>query len=204
MVHGDDNGLVLPPRVAPVQVMIIPIAAHKLGVIEAAETLRTELSQSYRVKIDSSDKMPGWKFSEYEMKGVPLRLELGPRDLEKNQCLAVRRDTGEKIALSLDTLTQSVSALLDDIHENLLNKAQERMDSRISSAADWDSFVRLVAEKPGFIRALWCGDPACEQTVKDETGATSRCIPFDQQPAEGLCICCQKKAKHMVIWGKAY
>lgn len=204
MVHGDDNGLVLPPRVAPVQVMIIPIAAHKPGVIEAAETLRTELSQSYRVKIDSSDKMPGWKFSEYEMKGVPLRLELGPRDLEKNQCLAVRRDTGEKIALSLDTLTQSVSALLDDIHENLLNKAQERMDSRISSAADWDSFVRLVAEKPGFIRAHWCGDPACEQTVKDETGATSRCIPFDQQPAEGLCICCQKKAKHMVIWGKAY
>lgn len=204
MVHGDDNGLVLPPRVAPVQVVIIPIAGHKPGVLEKARELCSRLEKTMRVKLDTSDKMAGWKFSEYEMKGVPLRLEVGPRDLENNQCVGVRRDTGDKIILSLDDLEQSVQDLLDQIHSRMYEKALQSLESRIYEASDWASFTRLAGSQPGFIRAMWCGDEACEQKIKDETGATSRCMPFEPEQQQGACVCCGRPASRMVVWGKAY
>jgi prolyl-tRNA synthetase len=204
MVHGDDSGLVLPPRVAPVQVVVIPIAAHKPGVLEKAQQIQSQLSASFRVKLDSSDKMPGWKFSEYEMKGVPLRLELGPRDLQQNQCVAVRRDSGEKMVLSLDNLAADVAVLLDQVHDGLYQKAQGSLASRIRDAADKNSLSDLIANKPGFVKAMWCGDAACEQQIKEETGATARCIPFEQETVAETCVCCGRPAHHMVIWGKAY
>lgn len=204
MVHGDDNGLVLPPRIAPLQVALIPIAAHKPGVLEKASELQVRLAQNLRVKLDLSDKQPGWKFSEYEMKGVPLRLEIGPRDLEHNQCVAVRRDTGEKIILPLDQLEQSVQNLLDQIHDNLYQRAMQSRDSRITDAVTYAGLVDLAEHNPGFIRAMWCGDTACEQKIKDETGATSRCLPFEQERLSDTCICCGKPAEKLVIWGKAY
>jgi prolyl-tRNA synthetase len=204
MVHGDDNGLVLPPRVAPLQIVIIPIAAHKPGVLDQAEKLKERLSETFRVKVDSSDKMPGWKFSEYEMKGVPLRLEIGPRDLEKNQCVAVRRDTGEKTIVSLDDVETAVQDLLDQVHDALYARALQSMNSRISIAADWQELTEAVKNKPGFVKAMWCGDAACEQKIKDETGATSRCLPFEQAVVASTCVCCRKPAEKLVIWGKAY
>ncbi|MEA4888931.1 MAG: proline--tRNA ligase [Clostridiaceae bacterium] len=204
MVHGDDNGLVLPPRIAPLQVAIIPIAAHKPGVLEKASAIRDQLAKTFRVKLDQSDKMPGWKFAEYEMKGVPLRLEIGPRDLEHNQCVAVRRDTGEKTVLPLDQLEQSLQTLLDQIHDHLYERALQSRDSRTYQALSWPELVGLVAGKPGFVEAMWCGDPACEQKIKDETGASSRCLPFDQTPLTDTCVCCGKPADKRVVWGKAY
>jgi prolyl-tRNA synthetase len=204
MVHGDDSGLVLPPRVAPVQVAVIPIAAHKPGVLERAVTITAQIGQTLRAKLDVSDKQPGWKFSEYEMKGVPLRLEIGPRDLENNQAVAVRRDTGAKLALSLDGLAESLQVLLDEIHANLYARALQSRDSRIYQAAAWDEFTELVAGKPGFCKAMWCGSQACELKIKEETGATSRCLPFDQTPVSDSCICCGQPAEQLVIWGKAY
>jgi prolyl-tRNA synthetase len=204
MVHGDDNGLVLPPRVAPLQVVIIPIAAHKPGVLEQAEQLKERLAKTLRVKVDSSDKMPGWKFSEYEMKGVPLRLEIGPRDLEKNQCVAVRRDTGEKTIVSLDSVESAVQSLLDQVHDTLYQRALQSLNNRISDATGWQELTDAINSKPGFFRAMWCGDAACEQKIKDETGATSRCMPFDQEAIADACVCCGKPADKLVIWGKAY
>lgn len=204
MVHGDDSGLVLPPRIAPLQTVIIPIAAHKAGVLEKAQEIKAELAKSFRVKLDDSDKMPGWKFSEYEMKGVPLRIELGPRDLEQNQCVAVRRDNGEKIVLSLDGLADSVQGLLDDIHDGLYQRALESLESRVYDAADWQTMSKLIAEKPGFVRAMWCGDLECELKIKEEIGATSRCMPFEQVQVAETCVCCGKPAQKQVVWGKAY
>lgn len=204
MVHGDDSGLVLPPRIAPLQTVIIPIAAHKAGVLEKAQEIKAELAKSFRVKLDDSDKMPGWKFSEYEMKGVPLRIELGPRDLEQNQCVAVRRDNGEKIVLSLDGLADSVQGLLDEIHDGLYQRALESLESRVYDAADWQTMSELIAEKPGFVRAMWCGDLECELKIKEEIGATSRCMPFEQVQVAETCVCCGKPAQKQVVWGKAY
>ena len=204
MVHGDDSGLVLPPRIAPLQTVIIPIAAHKAGVLEKAQEIKAELAKSFRVKLDDSDKMPGWKFSEYEMKGVPLRIELGPRDLEQNQCVAVRRDNGEKIVLSLDGLADSVQGLLDDIHDGLYQRALESLESRVYDAADWQTMSKLIAEKPGLVRAMWCGELECELKIKEEIGATSRCMPFEQVQVAETCVCCGKPAQKQVVWGKAY
>jgi prolyl-tRNA synthetase len=204
MVHGDDNGLVLPPRIAPLQVVLIPIAAHKPGVLDKVRQVKDQLAVQFRVKMDDSDKMPGWKFSEYEMKGVPLRLEIGPRDLENNQCVAVRRDTREKVVLSLDNLAAEVAVLLDSIHEGLYQKALQSMEARIYEAADWTAFSQLISEKPGFVRAMWCGELACELKIKEQTGASSRCQPFDQTPVGDTCICCGKPATKLVVWGKAY
>ena len=204
MVHGDDSGLILPPRIAPVQIAIIPIASHKPGVLEKATAIANGLGKAFRVKIDTSDKQPGWKFSEYEMKGVPIRLEIGPRDLENNQCVAVRRDTGEKMTLSLDNLEQSLQTLLDQIHDTLLARAEQSLNSRIYDAADYDTFADLISNKPGFVRALWCGDLACELAIKEKTTATSRCIIEQENEVSGTCICCGKPASQLVIWGKAY
>ena len=204
MVHGDNSGLVLPPMVAPTQVIIIPIAQHKEGVLEKAEALREKLSKSCRIKLDDSDKSAGWKFSEYEMKGVPLRLEVGPKDLEKNQAVLARRDTGEKIIVSLDELEEKIPALLQEVQNNLLQKATDRRNSKTYTATNMEEFERTLNETPGFVKAMWCGEQACEDAIKEKTAATSRCIPFDQEAVSDTCVCCGKKAKHMVYWGRAY
>lgn len=204
MVHGDDNGLVLPPAVAPIQLIIIPIAQHKEGVLEKAYELKDKLSKIARVKLDDSDKMPGWKFSEYEMKGVPLRLEVGPKDIEKNQVVLVRRDNREKIFVSMDELEEKISEVLKQIQKDLLEKARQHRDAHTYVAKNMEEFEKIINETPGFIKAMWCGDEACETLIKEKTGATARCIPFEQEQLSKHCVCCGKEAKHMVYWGKAY
>jgi prolyl-tRNA synthetase len=203
MAHGDNSGLVLPPNVAPVQVVIVPIAQHKEGVLEKAQSLKDSLS-SIRVKLDSSDKKPGWKFSEHEMKGVPIRLEIGPKDIEKNECVIARRDTGEKIPLSLDSLEESLKDVLGQIQANLLDKARKHLESRTFSASSLGEMGSILDAAPGFVKAMWCEDPACEEKVKEATGASSRCIPFEQERISDTCVCCGKKADKMVYWGRSY
>lgn len=203
MVHGDNSGLVLPPAIAPTQVIIVPIAMQKGGVVEKANELKDRLS-NFRVKVDDSDKSPGWKFSEYEMKGVPIRLEVGPKDIEKNQVVLARRDSGEKIIVSMDNLEEEVAKLLEDIQHSMLENARARRDSKTYVAKNMDEFEKIINETPGFIKAMWCGDQACEDKIKEMTGATSRCIPFEQEEISDTCVCCGKKAKHMVYWGRAY
>ena len=205
MVHGDDNGLVLPPAIAPIQIVIVPVAMHKEGVLDRANALADELkAKGFRVKIDDSDKMPGWKFAEWEMKGVPLRIEIGPRDIENNQCMTVRRDNGEKLPVSLDEIGEKAQEILDNVHDALYEKALASRESRIYDVTDYDEFCKTIAEKPGFVRAMWCGDKECELKIKDDTQATSRCMPFEQETLSDKCVCCGRPAKHMVVWGKAY
>ncbi|NMM65324.1 proline--tRNA ligase [Clostridium sp. P21] len=204
MVHGDDSGLKLPPRIAPIQVIIVPIAQHKEGVLEKAAELKERVSKVARVKIDSSDKMPGWKFAEYEMKGVPVRLEVGPKDIEKNQVVLVRRDTREKIIVPMDELETKIPSLLDDIHNSMFEAAKKVRDEKTSTAVNMDEFKDIVENKTGFVKAMWCGDRACEDKIKEETGATSRCIPFKQEKVSDTCVCCGKKADKVVYWGRAY
>lgn len=204
MVHGDDNGLVLPPRVAPVQLVIIPVQGHKPGVMEKAAELKSQLAKVARVKIDDTDKQPGWKFAEHEMRGVPIRLEVGPKDMEKEQVVLVRRDTHEKLFVPMAELETTVAKLLDDIHDNMLQKALTLRESRTTNAKDMDEFVAQLDGKQGFIRAMWCGDRACEDAIKEKTAATSRCMPFDQTPVGETCVCCGKPASKLVVWGRAY
>ena len=204
MVHGDNSGLVLPPRIAPKQLMVVPIAMHKEGVAEKATELCNTLKKTVRADIDLSDKTPGWKFAEYEMKGIPVRLEIGPKDIENNCCVLVRRDTGEKQVVSLDGIEETVAKLLDDIQNNLFNKALEHRNEHTYVASNYDEFKEIVETKPGFVKSMWCGDEACELKIKEDTGATARCMPFDQEELGETCVCCGKKAKTMVYWGKAY
>lgn len=205
MTHGDNNGLVMPPRIAPTQVMVIPIAQHKEGVIDKAQSLVSRLKAAgYRTKTDVSDQSPGWKFAEYEMKGVPLRVEIGPKDMEQNQCVLVRRDTGEKSVVSLDTLEASVSALLEDIHQTLFARAKKNLDEHTYQANSLEEARRLQEEKGGFIKTMWCGEEACEIRMKEEAGMTSRCMPFAQESLGETCAICGKPAKTMVYWGVAY
>ncbi len=204
MVHGDDSGLVLPPEIAPLQVVIIPIQQHKEGILEKANEVKDRLSKHVRVKVDYSDKMPGWKFSEYEMRGVPLRLELGPKDIEKNQCVIVRRDNREKIFVLLDELEIKIPQILAELQRALFDKAVAMRDKKTYVATGIDEFTKIIEETPGFIKAMWCGDRECEDLVKEKTGATARCLPFEQEELSDKCFCCGKPAKHMVVWGKAY
>ena len=204
MVHGDDNGLKLPPRVAPVQVMIVPIQQKKEGVLEKADELCAKLSEIARVKVDKTDKSPGFKFAECEMRGIPLRVEIGPRDIENNQCVVVRRDTGEKLTVSLDELEAKVAELLDTIQKDMLEAARAHRDSHTYTAKNWDEFVDTINNKPGFIKAMWCGETECEENIKAETGATTRCMPFEQETISDVCVCCGKPAKKMVYFGRAY
>ncbi len=204
MTHGDDNGLVLPPAVAPVQVVILPIAQHKPGVLEKARELTERLSAVARVKMDDSDNSPGWKFAEYEMKGVPLRLEIGPRDIENNQCVLVRRDNREKTVVSLDELETKIPELLQVVHDGLYQKALARRESMTYTATTLDELCAIADQKPGLIKAMWCGDEACELQLKEQAGVTSRCMPFEQEQLSDTCVCCGKPAKKMVVWGKAY
>ncbi len=205
MVHGDDDGLVLPPKVAPVQVAIIPIAQHKEGVLDKAFELADVLKKNYRVKVDDSDHAPGWKFSQYEMKGVPLRVEIGPKDIEKGQCVVVRRDTREKIFTPIENLPAQIEKSLQDIHDAMYEKALKNMQEKTYTARNYDEFIDIAKNKPGFIKAMWCGDSACEDKLKDVTGGVkSRCIPFEEEHIADTCVCCGKPAKHQVYWGKQY
>lgn len=204
MVHGDNSGLVLPPRIAPVQVMIVPIMQKKEGVLEKAEELRKRLVSGFRVKVDNSDKSPGWKFSEQEMRGIPVRIELGPKDIEANQCVIVRRDTREKLVVSLDEVEERLSEILLTMQKDMLERARAHRETHTYEARNYEEFKDTIANKPGFVKAMWCGDEACEKKIKEETTATSRCMPFEQEHIADTCVCCQKPAKAMVYWGKAY
>ena len=205
MTHGDDNGLVLPPDIAPVQAVIIPVASHKPGVIEKATELKEMLSKNYRVKLDDSDNSPGWKFAEYEMKGVPLRIEIGPRDIENNQCVVAMRVGGEKVAVSLDEINLVVGQKLEEIRALMYKKALENRENKTYCCKTMDEIKDTLAEKgDGFVMAMWCGDEKCEDKVKEITGVGSRCIPFDQKDIDDKCVCCGKPATCMVCWGKAY
>ena len=204
MTHGDNNGLVLPPAVAPVQVVILPIAMHKEGVLDKAMELRDRLAATFRVKVDDSDNSAGWKFAEYEMKGVPLRLEIGPKDIANNQCVLVRRDNREKTFVSLDQLEAAIAEQLEAVRAGLYEKALARREEMTYSAKTLEELKDLAEHKPGFIKAMWCGDLACEEALKEEAGVTSRCIPFEQEQLADTCVCCGKPAKHMLYWGKAY
>ncbi len=205
MVHGDDNGLVLPPRVAPTQLIIIPIQQKKEGILDKAYELADTLNASgIRVKVDDSDKSPGWKFSDAEMRGIPLRLEVGPRDLQNNQCVIAKRNNGEKITLPLDeNLSDTIKQLLDDIHDEMYEQAKKFRDEHINSASTFDEFVEILNTKGGYVKLPWCGDEACEVKIKEETAATSRCIDVDAH-VSGVCPICGKKAKHIVYFARAY
>ncbi len=205
MTHGDDNGLVLPPAVAPIQVVIIPVSQHKEGVLEAANALKDRLAGSFRVKLDDSDNSPGWKYAEYEMKGVPLRIEIGPRDIESNQCVIVTRHNREKSFVSLDGIEEAVAEKLVAVRDGMYEKALENRNARTYDCKTIDEINSSLSEKgDGFVRAMWCGDEECEDKVKELTGVGSRCIPLYQETISDTCVCCGKKAKHMVLWAKAY
>lgn len=204
MTHGDDNGLVLPPAVAPVQIVILPIAMHKEGVLDKANEIAQKLSKDFRVKVDDSDNSAGWKFAEYEMKGVPLRLEIGPKDIANNQCVLVRRDNREKTFVSLDELETKIPELLQDVQNGLYEKALNRREEMTYSVTNLDEMIENAENRPGFIKAMWCGELACEEKLKEVAGVTSRCIPFEQEKIAETCVCCGKPAKHMLYWGKAY
>ncbi len=205
MTHGDNNGLVLPPAVAPIQVIVVPVAAHKPGVLDKAQELLAALkADGIRAKIDDSDNSLGWKCAQWEMKGVPLRLELGPRDIENGQCVCVRRDNFEKITVSLDELTVKVPELLENVQQGLFDKAKQNLDSHIFEAHSLEEAKRLQEEHGGFIKTMWCGDLECELAMKEKAGMTSRCIPFEQEHLGDTCPICGKPAKHMIYWGVAY
>ena len=205
MVHGDDSGLVLPPRVAPVQTVVIPIQQKKEGVLEGAEEIKKTLKAAgLRVSLDERDKSPGWKFAEAEMRGVPVRVEIGPRDLAEGKCVLVRRDTREKLVVEIANVAEEVSKLLEQIHNDMFARAKAHLESHISDAFTYDEFKDAVENKPGFIRAMWCGDEACELKIKEDTTATSRCMPFEQEKISDVCVCCGKPAHKLVYWGKAY
>ena len=204
MTHGDDNGLVLPPAIAPVQVEVIPIAQHKEGVIEKATELCERLKAQFRTEIDISENTPGWKFAQYEMRGVPLRLEIGPKDIAEDQCVLVRRDTREKTFVKLENLESEVTRLLSEIHDNLYNKALANREVHTYVARTWEEVKAAADSHNGFYKTMWCGDLACEMRMKDEIGVTSRCMPLVQEHISDVCPCCGKPAKHSIIWGKAY
>ena len=204
MTHGDDNGLVLPPAVAPIQVIIVPVAMHKEGVLEKAREIETRLKKICRVKVDDSDQSPGWKFAQYEMKGVPLRLEIGPKDIEKNQCVLVRRDNREKIFVPLDNIEEEIPKALELVRQGMYDKAYKRREEMTYIAKNLDELKNIADTKPGFIKAMWCGSQECEEKLKEISGVSSRCIPFEQEHLSDECVCCGKKADKMLYWGKSY
>ncbi len=205
MAHGDNRGLKLPPRVAPIQAVIIPIAAHKEGVTEKAQEIYNNLLEKYRVKLDLRDSYStGYKFNDWEMRGVPVRIEMGPRDIENGVCILVRRDTLEKKEVKLENLSEELGKLLEDIQANMFAECKKRLEEKTTIATNLEQFTKSMNEHQGFIKAMWCGDEACEDKIKELTGAKSRCIPFNQEHISDTCVCCGKKADKMVIWGRQY
>ncbi|MCH5317661.1 MAG: proline--tRNA ligase [Eubacterium sp.] len=205
MTHGDDNGLVLPPAVAPIQAIVIPVAQHKEGVLEKANEVCDRLKKICRAKIDASNNTPGWKFAEYEMKGVPIRIEIGPKDIENNQCVIVTRHNREKTFVSLDELETVIPQKLQEVRDGIYNAALENRERRSYVCKTLDEITKALEENgDGFVKAMWCGDEECEDKVKELTGVGSRCIPFEQENLADTCVCCGKPAKHMLYWGKAY
>lgn len=204
MTHGDDRGLVLPPDVAPIQAVIVPIAQHKEGVLEKCAEIASELS-GYRVKLDDSDNSAGWKFAEYEMKGIPVRIEIGPRDIENGVCVMVTRHDNNKEIVPLEGIADTLARKLAEVRDGLYAKALENRERRTYSCKTLEEITAKLAENgDGFVKAMWCGDPECESKIKELTGVGSRCIPFEQDNISDKCICCGKEAKQMVYWGKAY
>ena len=204
MAHGDDDGLILPPAIAPIQVVIVPVAAHKPGVLEKCRELAENLGKVARVRLDDSDKQPGWKFAQWEMKGVPLRIEVGPRDLEKNQCVLVRRDTREKQFVSLDALSELIPQQLAALGQDLYDRALANREARTWSAATMDEVKDIVSKNTGFVKTMWCGELACEEAMKEQAGLSSRCMPYEQEHIADVCPVCGKPASKMVVWGIAY
>jgi len=205
MVHGDDSGLVLPPKIAPVQAAVIPIMQKKEGVLEKAFEVKEQLIKAgLRVKLDDSDKNPGWKFAEQEMRGIPVRVELGPRDIEAGQAVIVRRDTREKKTVKIEELAVQIQEVLDQMHKDMFDRAYAHREEHTYVAVNYDEFKEIAARQSGFIKAMWCGSQACEDQIKEDTTATSRCMPFEQEQLSDVCVCCGKPAKKMVYWGKAY
>ncbi len=205
MTHSDDNGLVLPPAIAPIQVVVIPVAMHKEGVLEAAKVLESRISAlGVRTKLDDSDQSNGWKYAEYEMKGVPLRVEIGPKDMEKGQCVIARRDTGEKYFVSQDDLETKVQELLRDVHDNLYDAAAQRLATRVYPCTTVEEIRDAAQNKHGFAKSMWCGNEACEVALKELAGVSSRCMPLEQEHLGDVCPVCGQPAKHSIVWGIAY
>ena len=200
MVHGDDSGLVLPPRIAPTQAVVVPIAMHKEGVLEEASKLRDAIAAAgIRVKLDDTDKSPGWKFSEQEILGIPARIEIGPKDIEAVQCVIVRRDNREKTVVAIDDAAAELQRILDQEHNDMYERAKKHLYDNLFTVTDYETFKDTIANKPGFVKAMWCGDLACEMKIKEDTTATSRCMPFEQEKLSDVCVCCGKPAKTMVL-----
>jgi prolyl-tRNA synthetase len=204
MVHGDNEGLVLPPKVAPVQICIVPIQQKKEGVLDTAYSLRDRLKGSFRVKVDDTDKTPGYKFAEAEMRGYPIRVEVGPKDIEAGKCVICRRDTREKIEVALDELETKAAEILETIQRDMLERARAHRDAHTYVARNMEEFRKIFNEKSGFVKAMWCGCQECEDKIKEELSVTSRCMPFEQEELAQECVCCGKPAKKMVYWGRAY
>lgn len=205
MVHGDDNGLILPPKIAPIQVEIIPIKLKDENVVRKSEEINKLLKkENIRSEIDLTDKTPGFKFANSEMRGIPIRLEIGPRDLEEESCILVRRDTNEKIKVKLENVSKEIINLLDTIHNDMYDKANKHLKSHIFSANTMDEIIEIIEKNGGFVKSLWCGDEACETNLKNKSGISSRCIPFEEEEIEGVCAICGKKANKKVYWGRAY
>ena len=203
MVHGDNSGLVLPPKIAPTQVMVIPIQQRKAGVLEKAREIRDVLGD-FRVKVDETDKSPGFKFAEQEMRGIPLRVEIGPRDIAEGKCVVVRRDTREKITCDIAELPEKIAQILPQMQKDMLERAQKHLEEHTYEAPDKETFEKLFDEKSGFVKAMWCGSRECEEKIKEDYAVTSRCIPFNQKKLSDVCVCCGKPAAKMVYWGRAY
>ena len=205
MTHGDNSGLVLPPRIAPIQAMVIPVAMHKEGVLEAAGGLLERLKAAgVRTKLDDSDQSMGWKAAEYEMKGVPLRVEIGPKDIEKDQCCICRRDTGEKSFVPLAQLEEDVKWLLDEVHKSLYAKARKNLEDHTKVCFTLEEVKAFINTEGGFAKTMWCGELDCELKMKEQAGVTSRCMPLEQERVADVCVCCGKPAKHSILWGVAY
>ncbi len=205
MAHGDDRGLKLPPKVAPIQAVIVPVAMHKEGVKEKAQELYEILNKKYRMEIDLREQYsPGYKYNDWEMRGVPVRIELGPRDIENNKCLIVRRDTAEKIEVTLDEINEKLEEILNDIQVNMYNMCKEIVKKRTTTALNLDEFEKNINENQGYVKTMWCEDVECENKIKELTGAHSRCMPFEQEHISDKCVCCGRKATKMVVWGRQY
>ena len=205
MTHGDNNGLVLPPRIAPIQAMVIPVAMHKPGVLDAAAALLSRLKAAgVRAQMDDSDQSMGWKAAQYEMKGVPLRVEIGPKDMEKGQCCIARRDTGEKTFVPLTELENAVKQLLQDVHDNLYAMAEKNLEDNTFDMTSWEEVKEMAQGKGGFARTKWCGSLECELAMKEKAGVSSRCMPLKQSGTIGKCVVCGKECTTDIYWGVAY